>query len=40
MQFKDTFVDVKAKLQNDTKVIIEMQVLNHDGFEKRELYDI
>ena len=36
---KDTFVDVKAKLQNDTTVIIEMQVLNHDGFEKRVLYN-
>ncbi|MEA2050022.1 MAG: Rpn family recombination-promoting nuclease/putative transposase [Campylobacterota bacterium] len=36
---KDTFVDVKAKLENDTKVIIEMQVLNHDGFEKRILYN-
>jgi predicted transposase/invertase (TIGR01784 family) len=37
---KDTFVDVKAKLKNDTIVIIEMQVLNHDGFEKRILYNI
>lgn len=36
---KDTFVDVKAKLNNDTKVIIEMQVLNHEGFEKRVLYN-
>ena len=36
---KDTFVDVKAKLEDDTKVIIEMQVLNHDGFEKRILYN-
>ena len=36
---KDTFVDVKAELENDSKVIIEMQVLNHDGFEKRILYN-
>jgi len=36
---KDTFVDVKAVLENDTKVIIEMQVLNHKGFEKRVLYN-
>jgi len=36
---KDTFVDVKALLDNDTKVIIEMQVLNHKGFEKRVLYN-
>ena len=34
---KDTFVDVKAKLDDETKVIIEMQVLNHDGFESRIL---
>ena len=36
---KDTFVDVKAILEDDTKVIIEMQVLNHSGFEKRVLYN-
>jgi len=36
---KDTFVDVKALLDNDTTVIIEMQVLNHNGFEKRVLYN-
>ena len=36
---KDTFVDVKAVLDNDSKVIIEMQVLNHAGFEKRVLYN-
>ncbi|NOQ35890.1 MAG: Rpn family recombination-promoting nuclease/putative transposase [Methylococcaceae bacterium] len=36
---KDTFVDVKAKLSNDTLVIIEMQVLNVEGFEKRVLYN-
>ena len=36
---KETYVDVKAILDDDTKVIIEMQVLNHEGFEKRILYN-
>jgi len=36
---KDTYVDVKALLDDNTKVIIEMQVLNHEGFEKRVLYN-
>ncbi|MBT9096557.1 Rpn family recombination-promoting nuclease/putative transposase [Methylovulum psychrotolerans] len=36
---KDTFVDVKALLSDGTRVIIEMQILNHDGFEKRVLYN-
>jgi predicted transposase/invertase (TIGR01784 family) len=36
---KDTYVDVKAKLDNNTTVIIEMQVLNHQGLEKRILYN-
>src|SRR6185437_2677519 len=36
---KDTYVDVKAVLDNGSKVIIEMQVLNHAGFEKRILYN-
>ena len=36
---KDSFVDVKAVLDNDSHVIIEMQVLNHMGFEKRVLYN-
>jgi predicted transposase/invertase (TIGR01784 family) len=36
---KDTFVDVKAKLDDDSLVIIEMQVLNNEGFEKRVLYN-
>ena len=35
---KDTFVDVKAELDDGSRVIIEMQVLNHEGFEKRVLY--
>ncbi len=36
---KDTYVDVKAELDNNSHVIIEMQVLNHEGFEKRVLYN-
>jgi len=36
---KDTFVDVRARLQNGRTVIIEMQVLNVEGFEKRVLYN-
>jgi predicted transposase/invertase (TIGR01784 family) len=36
---KDTFVDVKAVLSNQTNVIIEMQILNVEGFEKRVLYN-
>ena len=36
---KDTFVDVKAKLSNHKNVIIEMQVLNVEGFEQRVLYN-
>ena len=37
---KDTYVDVKARLENDEIVIIEMQILHHDGFEKRILYNV
>jgi len=40
---KDTYVDVKATISNDagesSSVIIEMQVLNVEGFEKRILYN-
>jgi len=40
---KDTYVDVKADIRNPegeiTSVIIEMQVLNVEGFEKRILYN-
>ena len=36
---KDTYVDVKARLDDGTSVIIEIQVLNHPGFEKRILYN-
>jgi len=36
---KDTYLDVKAKLVDQTSVIVEMQVLNVLGFEKRVLYN-
>ena len=36
---KQTYLDVKATLDNETTVIIEMQVLNIEGFEKRILYN-
>ena len=36
---KETYVDVKAILSNNKRVIIEMQVLNVEGFEKRVLYN-
>jgi predicted transposase/invertase (TIGR01784 family) len=36
---KDTYLDVKAKLASGETVIIEMQVLNVEGFEKRILYN-
>ncbi|POZ52823.1 Rpn family recombination-promoting nuclease/putative transposase [Methylovulum psychrotolerans] len=36
---KDTYVDVKAKLDDGSQVIVEMQVLHHEGFEKRILYN-
>ncbi|MEQ9484321.1 Rpn family recombination-promoting nuclease/putative transposase [Coleofasciculus sp. F4-SAH-05] len=36
---KDTYLDVKARLTANTTVIIEMQVLNLEGFEKRILYN-
>lgn len=36
---KDTYVDVKAVLANGKHVIIEMQVLNVAGFEKRILHN-
>jgi predicted transposase/invertase (TIGR01784 family) len=35
---KDTYLDVKAKLADGKTVIIEMQVLNVEGFEKRILF--
>jgi len=36
---KDTYVEVKAELVDGGHVIIEMQVLSHEGFEKRILYN-
>jgi len=36
---KETYLDVKANLNDGTKVIIEMQVLNVEAFEKRILYN-
>lgn len=36
---KDSYLDVKAKLQDDTLVIIEMQVLNVESFGKRVFYN-
>ena len=36
---KDTYLDVQAKLADQSTVIIEMQVLNVEGFEKRILYN-
>ncbi len=36
---KDTYIDVKALLSDNRRVIIEMQVLNVEGFEKRILYN-
>jgi len=36
---KDTYVDVKARLDDGSLVIIEMQVLNVESFEKRILYN-
>lgn len=36
---KDTYVDVQAVLSGGQQVLIEMQVLNVEGFEKRVLYN-
>jgi predicted transposase/invertase (TIGR01784 family) len=36
---KDTYLDVRAKITGDKTVIIEMQVLNVESFEKRVLYN-
>lgn len=36
---KDSYVDVKAVLSDNRRVIVEMQVLNVEGFEKRVLYN-
>lgn len=37
---KDTYLDVRAVLDNGSTVIIEMQVLNLEAFEKRVIYNI
>ncbi len=37
---KDTFIDVKAELNDKTKMIIEIDILNYEGFEKRVLYNL
>ncbi|MEB3342158.1 Rpn family recombination-promoting nuclease/putative transposase [Okeania sp.] len=37
---KETYVDVKAILNNGSTVIIEMQVLNVEDFEKRVIYNL
>ncbi len=36
---KETYLDVRARLSDGRQVIIEMQVLNIEGFEKRILYN-
>ena len=36
---KDTYLDVKARDESDKSYIIEMQVLNVEGFEQRILYN-
>ncbi|WP_293140238.1 PD-(D/E)XK nuclease family transposase [Okeania sp. SIO3I5] len=37
---KETYFDVKAVLDNGSTVIIEMQVLNVEGFEKRVISNL
>ena len=37
---KETYLDVKAVLDNGSTVIIEMQVLNVEDFEKRVIYNL
>ncbi|MEO5373918.1 MAG: Rpn family recombination-promoting nuclease/putative transposase [Alphaproteobacteria bacterium] len=37
--WKESFVDVRAKDETGRPFIVEMQVLNHAGFEKRVLYN-
>ena len=36
---KSSYLDIKAKLNNGNWIIIEMQILNVEGFEKRVLYN-
>ena len=37
---KDTYLDVKAVLDNGSTVVIEMQILNVEGFQKRVIYNL
>ena len=37
---KETYLDIKAVLDNGYTVIIEMQVLNVEDFEKRVIYNL
>ena len=37
---KDTYLDVKAVLDNGSTVVIEMQVLNVEDFQKRVIYNL
>jgi predicted transposase/invertase (TIGR01784 family) len=37
---KDSCLDVRAKLNDDTEIIIKMQVLNEEGFEKSILHHV
>jgi len=39
-QLKDSYLDVKALLDNGTSVIIEMQVINVAAFDKRVVYNL
>lgn len=36
---KDSYLDVRARLRDGSQVIIEMQVLNVEGFEKRIFFE-
>lgn len=40
LELKDSYLDVKAVLDNNSTVIIEMQVLNVAAFEKRVVYNL
>ncbi len=40
LELKDSYLDVKAVLDNNSNVIIEMQVLNVAAFEKRVVYNL
>lgn len=40
LELKDSYLDVKAVLDNNSTVIIEMQILNVAAFEKRIVYNL